>query len=286
MRIVEPSTKKVTKTKEKVDRKLDYRRLLLIVPVLFAVVFVIGKQTSKTPSTGENAQQETPNVSQVEEKAEEDVGVASGDEKYQALWYSLTIQDTTTPLVAPDINNDTEFTRVVSAIAESRGYQLQKIYDGENIVRFRGVEVERSVEEALRALVLEANREGMELSISSAYRSLSEQEYIFMSRYNIQRNSGKSVEEAVNAVLDGAAPPGYSKHHSAYTVDMTCSGLGAEYFIGTVCDEWLSKDDYSVAKKFGFIPSYPKNIDVQGPVPEPWEYNYVGESTLEGLNLL
>lgn len=107
-----------------------------------------------------------------------------------------------------------------------------------------------------------------------------------MSRYNAQIASGKTSQAAIDTVLEGAAPPGYSKHHSAYTVDMTCSGLGAKSFIGTVCDEWLSADDYEVARTYGFIPSYPSKIDVQGPAPEPWEYNYVGADTLRDVNLL
>lgn len=290
MRIVEPRS--LVRTNKNMPTK---HKVLLVVVVLLSVVMVIGlPMILMSKEDNDAASRHNTNSNEITNKTT-DEGVAAdetvqknpiGDEKYQSAWYALTIPDTIVPEVAPDLNNDTEFSRLVTSIAESRGYRLQKIYTGDNLVTYRGVSIEKSVLEPLQSLILEAAKEGMELSISSAYRTLEEQEYIFMSRYNQQRNQGKSQIEAINIVLEGAAPPGYSKHHSSYTIDMTCSGLGAERFIGTICDTWLSKNDYAKAKQYGFIPSYPTNIDVQGPIPEPWEYNYVGADVLSDINIL
>ncbi len=287
MRVVEPgdthkNTESAAKRKSSRSRKAIAVASIAIV-VLGIFLFINNKGMDEAPSLQLVDEQDTITAEQANQ---EQVGEASGDEKYQSLWYSLPIPDTQTPMVAPDINEDTEFSRLVSATAESRGYKLQKIYFGDSLSSFRGVVVAEDVVEPLTNIVQEASLEGLELSISSGYRTLDEQEVIFYGRYSAQIASGLTEIEAINAVLEGAAPPGYSKHHSAYTVDMTCAGLGAQNFIGTACDEWLSADDFANAKKFGFIPSYPKNIDVQGPVPEPWEYNYVGTEILQEINLL
>lgn len=286
MRVVEPDKNNKVKGVEVLKKRTKKPLLAVFVIVLFAglgVVFILNQTDTEDVPVLQLVED-----TRIEEISEDDVaaGQANGDEKYQSLWYALTIPDTLTPAVTPDMGDDTEFSRLVSSIAESRGYQLQKVYSGDELGSYRGVVVAQSVIDPLTELVAAASQEGLSLSVSSGYRALDEQEDIFISRYNSQRASGKSVENAIVAVLEGAAPPGYSKHHSAYTVDMTCAGLGAKNFIGTACDEWLSANDYAIAREYGFIPSYPKNIDVQGPIPEPWEYNYVGTDVLRDVGLL
>ncbi len=39
---------------------------------------------------------------------------------------------------------------------------------------------------------------------------------------------------------------------------------------------WLRADDFAVAKRHGFVPSYPRGSAPQGPQPEPWEFVHVG----------
>lgn len=290
MRVVEPDTRSVG-TISNVKRKNHLLKffgvILMVSSVSYGMWFLLRSDTDKTQHdfmiVDTNEVEASEDTKQI---PSENSGSAVGDEKYQSLWYSLSIPDSKVPEVAPELNNDTEFSRFVSSLAEARGYRLQKVYTGDNLGQYRGVQLEKILILPLQELISEAKQAGLALSISSAYRSLYEQENIFMSRYNQQRTLGLSQSDAIQNVLEGAAPPGYSKHHSAYTVDMTCSGLGAKNFIGTECDVWLSDNDYENAKKHGFIPSYPRNIDVQGPAPEPWEYNYVGRQTLQDLNLL
>jgi LAS superfamily LD-carboxypeptidase LdcB len=72
------------------------------------------------------------------------------------------------------------------------------------------------------------------------------------------------------------AVPGYSRHHTGYTVDIACENQTTLSFIYTVCFKWLSQNNYERTKKFGWIPSYPEEAVLQGPEPESWEYVWVG----------
>jgi len=81
--------------------------------------------------------------------------------------------------------------------------------------------------------------------------------------------------------------PGYSKHHTGYTVDLGCreNGILKKYsgpkgFATSKCFVWLKKNNYHNAKRFGFIPSYPKGPKKQGPNPESWEYVWMGRKVL------
>ena len=40
-------------------------------------------------------------------------------------------------------------------------------------------------------------------------------------------------------------------------------------------------DNFYNAKRFGFIPSYPDDLNAQGPNPEPWEFVWVGVDLIE-----
>ena len=73
------------------------------------------------------------------------------------------------------------------------------------------------------------------------------------------------------------APPGYSRHHSGYTIDISGS---TPIFANSPGFDWISKDNYANSREFGFIPSYPPNTPNQGPNPEEWEYIWVGKDVL------
>ncbi len=92
--------------------------------------------------------------------------------------------------------------------------------------------------------------------------------------------SGESDKE-INDILITRSIPGYSKHHTGYTIDIGCGNYLLDYsFADTECFDWLAVNNYENAKRFGFIPSYPENSGKQGPEPEPWEYVWVGEDVL------
>ena len=88
------------------------------------------------------------------------------------------------------------------------------------------------------------------------------------------------VDDKVSTLLETTAPPSFSRHHTGYTIDVACDGIGLAKFEATPCYRWLAVDNYKNAKTLGWIPSYPKDSPQQGPNPEPWEFVWVGKDAL------
>ena len=127
--------------------------------------------------------------------------------------------------------------------------------------------------------------DGHNITVISGYRSVERQRSLFLSRLaatgaTIKEVAAGTADEKVNQVLITSSIPGYSKHHTGYTVDLLCAGFAFEDFKNSTCNVWISDDNYKLAKQNGFIPSYPPLADSQGPDPEAWEYVYVGTDLL------
>jgi LAS superfamily LD-carboxypeptidase LdcB len=135
-----------------------------------------------------------------------------------------------------------------------------------------------------QALKATAKKEGIPLALYSAYRSPDWQRDLFMGRFTSNGGSPTAVaagygDAAVITTLGMTAVPGYSRHHTGYTVDFWCDD-GTGLFGSSVCNKWLTENNYLHAKEQGWIPSYPAGADEQGPEPEPWEYVWVGKENL------
>jgi LAS superfamily LD-carboxypeptidase LdcB len=119
--------------------------------------------------------------------------------------------------------------------------------------------------ENLKYLFFWADKEGVTLSIRSAYRSYATQKGLFedyASRYG--------PEEANRF----SAKPGQSEHQLGTTVDFggTTTDFTAE-FANTDQGQWLAAN----AHRFGFAMSYPEGMEgVTGYIFEPWHYRYIG----------
>ena len=148
--------------------------------------------------------------------------------------------------------------------------------------------------QAWRELAGAARADGIALGLISAYRSVSDQRGIFLYRLRTEAlgPTGKpythaeiaegTADAAVDHILKTSSIPGYSKHHTGYTIDITdlTSGRVFTRFRETQGFAWISADNYLNAKRFGFIPSYPEGAGFQGPEPEAWEYCWVGTEVL------
>ena len=98
--------------------------------------------------------------------------------------------------------------------------------------------------------------------------------------YSLVQIANGEADAAINQILNFYSIPGYSKHHTGYAIDIEDSGSGLDGFATTKGFAWISANNYENAKRFGFIPSYPDGATNQGPVPEPWEYVWVGRDNL------
>ncbi len=122
----------------------------------------------------------------------------------------------------------------------------------------------------LEDLMAEAQRNGINLQIISAYRSFGEQSTL-KSTYIVTYGSG------ANAF---SADQGYSEHQLGTAVDFTTSELGAGFsdFKNTDGYKWLLQNAYL----YGFILSYPEgNSYYQF---EPWHWRFVGKSLANMLH--
>lgn len=214
----------------------------------------------------------------------------SGNE-YRDLYRSVNYPNVTRFQAPPIITGNIEADDRIRALAVERGFVLTS-YPTTAIVAADEALVAGTEDNLLQPLALNAWKQlkraaqdaSIPLELSSGYRSVERQRELFLERLGA---TGSTVDQIAAGLGDSAiqqtlyltAPPGFSRHHTGYTIDLVC-GEGVESFMGSQCDEWLQNDEFSVAKKHGWIPSYPNQANAQGPEPEPWEYVWVGTRLL------
>jgi LAS superfamily LD-carboxypeptidase LdcB len=115
----------------------------------------------------------------------------------------------------------------------------------------------------LEEMIDEARQDGIELFISSAFRSFNEQNAL-KTNYSVTYGAGTANQFS--------ADQGYSEHQLGTTVDIITTGLGGQLtgFEGTQAYEWLKSNAY----KYGFVLSYPENNQFY--IFEPWHWRFVG----------
>ncbi len=118
---------------------------------------------------------------------------------------------------------------------------------------------------ALKRLYEDAKTAGVDVSVSSAFRSFDSQQVLYT---NNQKDRPEDQEESV-------AKPGHSEHQLGTTVDLTSpevnSVSASAKFKTTKTYEWLDKNAY----RYGFVMSYPAGKDT-GYIEEPWHWRYLG----------
>lgn len=159
-------------------------------------------------------------------------------------------------------------------IAFARGYEMRQTPSTTLAVQ-DGYAMQPLTATAWEALQAAAAAAGHNIVVHSGYRSVTTQRAIFNSKLV------GSSDAAINSVLDYSAPPGASRHHTGYALDIKVFGGTIGGFVSTPAFAWLSANNYLNAKRFGFVPSYPSGVPLQGPKPEPWEYVYVGVELMQ-----
>jgi zinc D-Ala-D-Ala carboxypeptidase len=212
-------------------------------------------------------------------------------ELYDRLNYpKIKAQNSDTPL----ITGNQEADKQIISIAEKRGYRRRGEAVAGGLVGADGQTLQSQAKEAWVLMKQAANREGVSLGLVSGFRSVDMQRSIFKDAlqqvsiqrvgrtYTAQEIASGQADEAINAVLETRSIPGYSKHHTGFTIDITDKASGMQFtaFRNTPAFDWISANNYYNAKRFGFIPSYPVGGTNFGPEPEAWEYVWVGEDRL------
>jgi hypothetical protein len=170
---------------------------------------------------------------------------------------------------APSITGSSTVDARIRLLAEERGYRRRPLPAGA-LGRADGIPMQPAMAVGWEALQADARASGVALQAVSGFRSHADQVAVFVGKL-----TGTS-DSAIATRLRTAAAPGYSKHHTGYAVDVTAPGARFHGFGGTAAWRWLSADNAEAAKRNGFVPSYPSGASSQGPIPEPWEWVYVG----------
>ncbi len=296
MRVIDH--KRIKSQNEKnVYKKHSNRKVLLvltIVAVSTMTVYVLKTKESETDNSNQQTSQITPEdntvvtVTQVDNDSKPFKEFTG--EEFKNLYYSVAYPNT------QQLNNNIEITgnddadARIREMSEARGYKPTPIPQNAivkiNEPRLNGDDLLQPLAaKGWEALKLAAKNDGIGLSVISAYRSPEWQRDLFLSRLFVNGTTAAHVaagiaDNAVNNAITNAAVPGYSRHHTGYTIDLWCEdGSGA--FAYSSCFKWINADNYLKAKQSGWIPSYPEGAGLQGPEPEPWEYVWVGTSNLK-----
>jgi hypothetical protein len=109
-----------------------------------------------------------------------------------------------------------------------------------SVITIGGKKVAKSTGHAFLKMQAAADAAGVYLALTSGFRTMAEQEYLYHCYKTGSCNGGNL-----------AAPPGYSNHQNGLAVDVTTSS-------------WLAAN----ASRFGFVRTVPS---------EPWHYEYTGK---------
>lgn len=140
--------------------------------------------------------------------------------------------------------------------------------------------------ESLKAFLAEAKEYGFnDITVTSAYRSYSYQDYLFNMYFQQDWKTGKykTKEECEKHTLTYSTKPGTSEHQSGLCLDMHNLPSATDAFGGTKEADWLEENCY----RFGFILRYPKDtMDITGIKYEPWHFRFVGRKAATEIHEL
>jgi LAS superfamily LD-carboxypeptidase LdcB len=215
---------------------------------------------------------------------------------FRQLWTEalLVLPDLKPYTTKPPITGNAAADIHIQSLAEKRGYRLQPVSTAK-LVSLDSQLVHPSIHSAWTKMRAAAQRSGVDMVNNSGYRSVDRQRQLFLSRFGAAGGSRFSdaqiasgqADAILDRILSTSSIPGYSRHHTAYTVDVGDRSTGQTFqsFEASPAYRWMSRGNYANARRFGFIPSYPPGAGRQGPDPEPWEFVWVGDLQIPSYSL-
>ncbi len=133
-----------------------------------------------------------------------------------------------------------------------------------------GERLDRKVAEHYEKMYNAAQKDGINLTPCSGYRSYELQERNYNNKVSFYESQGYSNKDAKVKAATIIMPPGSSEHNLGYAMDIVCVD---EWFEDTAEFKWLTEN----AADYGFIMRYPKDKqDITKVIYEPWHWRYVG----------
>ena len=151
--------------------------------------------------------------------------------------------------------------------------------DGRDIQKMR-----EDAAKALQAFLGEGAKNGVtDVTVTSAYRSYSYQNYLFNLYCEQNQHSFATREECEKYVLTFSTKPGTSEHQSGLCVDMHNIPSAQAYFAEKPEAKWLAENCY----RFGFILRYPEDkTEITKITFEPWHFRFVGREAATEMHEL
>lgn len=228
--------------------------ITLVVLLICVVVTVVGVKLFDEPSEPLVQQQtQTESTSQTESETQTETETEENTEQETA---EVDLDSWELLLANPDNPLPDDFT-VETAVVQG------------------SFEMDARVADVMKQMIADAEEDGVDLMICSAYRSISRQQELFDAEVANQMSAGKSRADAEAITATMIAVPGTSEHHTGLAADIvtpTHQTLDPE-FADTAAGQWLQEH----AADYGFILRYPEDKqDITQIIYESWHYRYVG----------
>ncbi len=151
-----------------------------------------------------------------------------------------------------------------------------------------GYSVDERIYTPLEAMFAAAKEDGINLYLTSAYRSVEKQQQLYDNKINYYLGKGYSIADATRLAEEVLSIPGRSEHHTGLAVDITSEqwikqtgGELLESFESSPAGIWLAEN----CADYGFILRYPKNKESITKISyEPWHLRYVGVENAKYMN--
>ena len=159
---------------------------------------------------------------------------------------------------------------------------LPEDYDPEIVLINEWQKSSAECSEALLDLLQACRDANLVPFIASAYRTHSDQIWLYNNKIQRLIAEGYSEEEANRLAGTVVAVPGTSEHELGLAFDLVDDSYRNldEAQENTPVQKWLMENSW----KYGFILRYPSDkSDVTGIIYEPWHYRYVGKHTAKEI---
>lgn len=132
--------------------------------------------------------------------------------------------------------------------------------------------VDQRIYPSLQSMFDSAREAGIQLTISSSYRTKERQQELLDEKVKEYKAQGYSDSEAGSLAGEWVALPGTSEHELGLAVDITT--LDSQTQDAGIVWQWLKEH----CANYGFILRYPEDkTEITGIAYEPWHFRYVGK---------
>lgn len=231
-------------SKENVESLIDKKKNTYVLSLLDEKYFMEKNLTRYLEYIGDNEKTSMTDVVAI-------VNVGADKE-----WYE--------DIVETDMTKDTAI--LVNKFHSINDYAPEDLESVSLQFSYAGHSVRKEVNDAYNDMANQAKKEGIQLIVSSSYRSFERQEQIYKEFYY---SKGQTYAD------NYAARAGHSEHQTGLVLDIfSPDGTTTATFENTDAYNWLLNNSY----KYGFILRYPKDKTyLTGYEYESWHYRYLGK---------